>query len=211
MSEVDSVEVDSVEVNPEPGEKVEEAPAAAAAPEEKVDDVLETLRPSADPVKRKVGVGAEETEYIQKPLSFFGKMDLYALVGRTLDAAMQSGMSIDALLDDVVPDVGNRQLTAADFGAADQMMATIAKVTRFAPQLLVDCYTIFLNVPPNDRAWFKETVVKPVDEGGISDEEGIDILNTFIAQNAEAIEAFFVQHLPLVSKTFRASRSGRSD
>ena len=175
--------------------------------EQSATDVLETLRPSADPVDRVVGPEGEQRTYTQKPLSFFGKMDFYALVGQTIDEAMSSGMSLDALIGDS-SGLGT-SLTAANFTEADSIVATIGKLAHYAPELLIDSYCIWLNVPMNERQWFKLTVVKPVDEGGLSDEDGLDIINVFIAQNAEAMENFFTKQLPLVSKTFRKSRGGK--
>lgn len=195
---------------PEPSPVSE--PELPVQEEEEVEeeDQLELLRPSTEPVKWLIGPPGDQKEFVQAPLGFFAKMEFYSVVGEAMEAAMSGpdGLSLDAILGGI-PGM-SRDLTAQDFQDADAIMVAIAKLAKYVPHLLIDCYCIWLAVPLEERAWFKKVALKPVEQGGLNDEEGMEILEIFIGQNAEAIEAFFTKQLPKILRAYGSLRRGKS-
>lgn len=156
------------------------------------DSPVEILEPSAKVTS--ITIGGQE--YVQRPLNFFQKMDLFAVLGDALDKAMSgpNGLSLNSLLD--VPDAREGSLTSEDFLDADAFVRAVARLIQFAPELLQDVYCIILGVPRNRRADFK-----PVLENELSDDEGFQIIETFIDQNWEVLRDFFGQRIqPLITK-----------
>lgn len=201
-------------------EAVEETPEAEEA---EVEDVVGTLVPRSEPrtweikqldpdVKEKgeSKVVASET-YVQKPLSFFGKIELFALLSETIDDAMSGpeGASLSNLLEG--PRIRGGQLDTADIVDADAFVKTITKLARHSPEMLQDAYAIILGVPGEERAWFKYVITGPADRGGLADEEGFEILETFIDQNWEALQSFFGDRISQLVKRGQAKQKKDQD
>src|SRR5262249_45916345 len=87
----------------------------------------------------------------------------------------------------------------ADVTNADSFVFGVAKLARFAPEIIKELYCIALAVPREDREWAKLVMEAPVEEGGFTDEEGIKVLTTFVDQNADAIRDLFLPDGPLRS------------
>jgi hypothetical protein len=173
--------------------------------EEPVDE-LGILVPRKQPVVRKVGKGDEAREYVQRPLGFFQKMRLYEILGEAIDTlATDEGDVLRAVFgsgdraDDIVGLGRNAMMRDAD-----SFLRLIGKLATQAPDLMLDLYVLFLAVPPNEQPWARITMQKSPDEGGLTDEEGIDILEVAIDQNAEAIRSFFVEKLTGLSRRIGA-------
>jgi hypothetical protein len=198
---------------PEPTPAPSPAPGPAApvtvppAAKEEPIDILDAIQPSTDPVPRLLGVGAQQYTFVQKPLSFMGKMEFFALIARAIDATMkgEDGLTIDGLFSDSAPAVDGRP-KAEDFMNADAFVRAIAKLTATVPNLLYDCFVIWLQVPSDQRYAVKQLMEKPADEGGLSDSEGWSIINTFMEQNVEAIQAFFDEELPRLQTRVKGIR-----
>lgn len=162
---------------------------------------LEALRPHSKEEKWTIGTGDYKRTYVQKPLSFFGKMEFFRLVGGVVDSALEAGTSIDSLLGGV--QAGPRgTLSADDFRQADQFVLVAAKLTEHAPDFLLDSFCIWLRVPEPDRFWVKEVLKDELD-----DRTALSIIETFIDQNVDEIEDFFTELLPSVFKRVQARRS----
>lgn len=165
---------------------------------------------TADPVdalvpeytERTITIGKDEYEmtFTQKPLSFFQKMEFFSVMGRAIDRAMSGpeGISINDLLS--LPERGET-LSADDFKDADVFIRAIAKLVTEAPEILEDLYVVILGVPRTHRDFAKRLMSGPADEGGLTDEDGIAILETFIDQNWDVMVDFFGERIkPLVEK-----------
>lgn len=163
-------------------------------------DVAEVLEPAVAHHKVTVGVEPNSITYTQKPLSFFGKMEFFAVMGKALDSAMAGpeGFSVDEL----VGAVGSGGVTSTqELIGADQFVQAIARIATFAPEIIADLYCVILAVPRGDRDLAKYLMEQPEDEGGLSDEAGFQILNVFVDQNWETLSDFFGKRIkPLMEK-----------
>lgn len=165
-------------------------------------DEVEALAPVVENRPQTIGLGDGAATYTQKPLSYMGKLQLFALLGRAIDRSMagEGGLSLDALLAPPRDEQG--QLDPTRIMDADAFVVAIGKLAQHVPDLVLDLYCVFLAVPEGEREWAKATMQLPEDEGGLSDEDGLAVLETFVAQNAATIRAFFVERLlPLFERT----------
>lgn len=176
---------------PEPEEvsfdqaKAEQAPSEPQK-QEKPEDVLDILVPKSEPRVWQIG----PRQYVQKELSFLQKMQWFALVGDVMDKALSgpNGMSLNSLFES--PARGGT-MTLADFRDADMFVQAIGKLVAVAPKFLVDSYCIWLNVPDYEKDLVAEQMAQSPAEGGLSDEQGIEIIEVFIDQNYAALDRFF--------------------
>lgn len=162
--------------------------------EKTVEEFLDEIEPSAavrEWIVRDLHEGAPiyERMYVQRPLSYFGKIEIFGLLGATLDKAMKDGMSVDSVME--VGDVFSGQATNID-----SFIGGIARLAMYAPDLLMELYCIALGVPRGEREWVKSVWERSAVEGGLSDDDGIMILQVFVQQNGEALRDFFTQKMP---------------
>lgn len=163
---------------------------ATKAPNKDTAEALEVLEPEV--TERTVDLG-EGYVYTQKPLSFFGKIEFFSVVGKAVDKALSEGTSITDLLD--VPDINSSNPLGSGMQEADVFITAIAKISQHAPELLKDLYTVILAVPRGERERVKELFEN------LSDDDGIGILETFVDQNWEVLTNFFKEKiLPLSNK-----------
>lgn len=152
-----------------------------------------------------IGLGADARAYEQKPLGIVGKMRLFQVLADAFNQAYRDdgGRTIGALfgVDATQWDGESESINLGDLTGGVDFFAGLMKLAQYAPDLVLDVYCIALRVPTHEWAWTKEVMERPVDEGGLSDDDGIAILETFIDQNGEALKSFFVEKLmPLVAK-----------
>jgi hypothetical protein len=129
--------------------------------------------------------------YVQRPLSFFGKIELFSVLADAIEKALADGALVSELLDEL--DAG--AIGSGNLGEADVLVKVIAKVTKYAPETLQEIFAISFKVKRNERTVFFE------DLENISDEQAMRILNQFIDQNWDAIMDFFKEQIrPLITK-----------
>jgi len=166
--------------------------------EEKTDET-EILSPSYAVRYQTLGKDENAKVYAQKPLSFFGKMELFSLLGATIEDAMSEGNL--SLSDFFVPS----ELSANN---TDFFIRMVAQLVEYAPDFLKDLYCVALNIPKGERDLAKALMDQPEDDGGLSDDDGVDILDTFIEQNWEAVYSFFTEKImPLVQKVLSKAQA----
>jgi ribonuclease BN (tRNA processing enzyme) len=176
-----------------------EQPEEEKEPERTPQQILEELGIKEDPKVRTIeDANGNKNEYIQKPLSFVGKIQFLSYVGEVLDKAMsgQNALQLNSLFD--VP-VRGEVLSAADFADAQTFVQAIGKLLIYAPDFLSKSYCIWLRVPEYERDWAIAAM-----EESLDDEEGLDIIETFIDQNWETLQGFFSEKLPSLSKRLQA-------
>ncbi len=141
----------------------------------------------------------KQKAFIQRPLSFMAKIEFFALIGDTVEQAMEAdaNLSLEAAMGGFT---GGALGTAGGSDDANSMTRLIAKLVRYSPAFLNECFLIWLHVPIDDRQWAMEAMRQAQDEGGLKDEEGFEILETFIDQNAEALENFFAERFGSLAK-----------
>ncbi len=172
--------------------------ASSRDPQENEDvvDVIDTIVPKAEPKSwtlKQIGKDGELVEsrtYVQRPLAFFSKMQWFALVGEVIDKSISGneGLRLSSLFE--MPGRGGN-LSAADFREADTFVQGVGKILVHAPDFLEKSYCIWLSVPDYEQDWAKAVMNEPADKGGLSDDDGLEIVEVFIDQNWESLEAFF--------------------
>ena len=217
-SQIEESQVEEeVEVPFAPDADVDQEQEQAPAAEKPQEDILDTIEPKADPRTWTFGPPDMERTYVQKPLSFIAKMQWFSLVGDVLDRALSGdgAMSINSLFS--AP--GNARpgaLRAEDFRDADTFVQAVGKLLTVAPDFLVRSYMIWLNVPDYERELVGQMMELPPDEGGLTDDQGMEIIETFLDQNYDALVSFFGERLTKIQarvtklNQLRAAKSRRS-
>lgn len=189
---MDAVDVDPKEALAEGKQSGQPSTTGSPKPKKADEgDVIDTLKPKAEPRTWTISDGNQDREYIQRPLSFFGKMQFFSLVGEIIDKAVsgEEGLRISSLFE--APDGRDGFLSAADFRDADTFVQGVGKLLTYAPDFLEKSYCIWLGVPDHERKWAISVMKRPKDQGGFSDDEGLEVIEIFIDQNWESLEDFF--------------------
>jgi hypothetical protein len=161
----------------------------------------EVLEPSVAHREQRIGKDDYEFIFVQKPLSFIGKLDFFSVLGKALSQSLSGpdAINIADLLE--VPERGAGGLSKEDLADADVFVKGISKLLMYAPDIITDLYCVLLAVPKGHREVVKELMALPAEEGGLSDEDGVAVFETGIDQNLEVIKDFFTQRIaPLVEK-----------
>jgi hypothetical protein len=196
-------EISLEEANTQNGSVSDAAEVAKAVEKAKAEEVREVLTPKAKVVKWEIGPENLRREYVQRELSFLGKTQWFALVGEVLDKALggENSMSLNSLFSSPG---GRGSLSLDDFRDADMFVQAIAKLLVYAPDFLVKSYCIWLNVPDYERDLAAELMALPADEGGLSDDQGIEIIETFIDQNFASLDRFFREQVAKIQSRFKS-------
>lgn len=175
------------------------------------EDVLDVLQPRAEQKTWRIGPEGMQQTYVQKPLSFIGKMQWFSLVGEVLDNAMggDNPLTVGNLLSGPGSMSRGGAVSASDFRDADTFVHAVGKLVRYAPNFLLDSFCIWLNVPAHEREMVKHLMDQPPEEGGLSDDDGLEIIERFIDQNYDAIDSFFRDKLGLLQRRVSARMEDR--
>jgi hypothetical protein len=185
------------------------------------DEALEILEPKAEAKRWIIGKppqeGGKETQYslyIQQPLGFMARNRLYALIGRTMATAIKTTGGSVGGMDDIFGQGGgtiverSKRLSQRDFVDASQFFSLALELVGYAPDFLSEAYAIMLDVPYGERNWFKDVIEQPArpddDKWGLSEDDGLEMIEIFIDQNYEDIRRFFTEKLPRITQ--RASQ-----
>jgi hypothetical protein len=193
--------LDKPEVNENPFDAAVEKPDSVDTAESTLEDEINLLDPTADVVEVTLvhPVTGETKTFKQKELAFIPKTRLLSLVATTIRAASESeNSSVGDLVNDMfggVNDLIAQGVDAQDAEnyATNQFLEIIVRLVEVAPDFLDQLYLLVLNVKPKDRQWVIDSLEV------IDDEKGIDILDTAIAQNGDALKDFFNKHLRRVA------------
>lgn len=153
-----------------------------------------------------------EREYTQKPLSYTSMIQFTGLLGRKIDEAMSGpeGLTLDSVaeLAQVAQSAaqGSLALNAQDFVGVDAFVRGFAKLAAYVPEIMDEAQCIWLRVPFKDRMIVREIWGKPVDEGGLSMDDGEAMLTLFIQQNYEELERFFAERLRRIGQAIQKER-----
>lgn len=198
----------------EPGDEEREL-----APDVEVDDE-EILEPKVLPVVRQLTDAKGVTrEYVQAPMLYFQKFELYGLLGRAVQIVMdgERGLGLGDLGEIMNPrnlideiqsrmpgydDAPDRAEDTMNIEDASKMIAAFARVISASPDMLKEAYCIVLDVPKAHRIWAMEWSLPKID-----DELGTDVMHTFIDQNWALIEGFFFEELPRIFKRAAQARA----
>lgn len=167
-------------------------------------------------MKKARGHLSEETwrrVYVQKPLSFAGMLQFTGLIGDRISQAMSGpdGLSLDGIINaDEAPSMA-AILGRDDFAGVDAFVKGIAKLAMYVPDVIEDCQCIWLRVPFHERPIVKEIWSRSPEDGGLTFENGEEMLEIFLAQNYQEVEAFFGVRLPRLLKKVQKLRERAAD
>lgn len=181
-----------------------------------VEDVLEPYGPELTRVL--MDTKGRNAAYTQKRLTYFGKIELYGLLGRAVQLLMDgdNGLGLDdvmgladprSIIDKMMArlpgaeDSPDRADSQSGIDEAAKMMGIFAKVVSSSPEMLLEAYCIILHVPAGQREWVTLWALPEME-----DEVGDDVMNAFIDQNWGVLEDFFTQQLP---RLFRRAAKAR--
>lgn len=179
--------------------------AGRKAPET-VDEQIEVLVSRKENKTWTFGPKGQELTYIQRPLGWLAKLEFFSIVGRIVDQMMSGpdGITVNTLVNTMRgPRERSGQLTMQDFMDADSLVQGLSRIIGYSPDVVEDLYCLWLSVPRGEYELAKEYMRMPPEKGGLRDEDGIQIIETFIDQNAKAIEELFREALPGFVKRVR--------
>lgn len=167
------------------------------AAKEKVstEETLDSLEPVVNEVMIVLKAGEpDELVLVQKPLTFFGKIEFFSVVGKAVQQLLSDGGSLSEILN--MPDYDPTVPLASSASDADVFIKAISKIVEEAPYLLKELYLVVLNVPRGQREYVGLRLEEDLD-----DKQGVQIIDTFVDQNWEVLTSFFTDEiLPLFNK-----------
>jgi hypothetical protein len=181
---------------------------------------LEELEDRSMPIERRLWSvdkhgELHEEEFTQQGLMWFGKLELYGLLGKAVEVVLEGDnpLGIGSMLDmvqnprkkvfdlmgnlpgaDTAPDRIEQDENNMEIEAG-KVLAALAKVVSIAPELIAQAYCIALAIPKTHRNWAIEWAFPNMD-----DDMGKDILAAFVDQNWGVMEDFFAHELPKIVK-----------
>jgi hypothetical protein len=145
--------------------------------------------------------------YIQKPLSYLAFGEFTGLIGRKIQEAMRvpGGLSIDRI--QTPGDIGlplefnDGQLSVAQgVEGVDAIVQGIATIASYVPDFMGEAQCIWLRVPRHERGLLLDIWARPVDEGGMSMDNGEEMLSIFIEQNYDELMNFLKRYARVKDK-----------
>lgn len=141
--------------------------------------------------------------YYQQPLGWMPRSRFFSVVSAAVSKAIRaSGGSVGGLADVFGNDGGSLRQRAAnlserDFKDASSFFALAMELVAYTPDLLLECYCIWLQVPVGQREWAKLVFEQPWDpehdRWGLKDDQHELLIETFIDQNYEELRRFFTE------------------
>lgn len=159
------------------------------------EELVEVLEPEVTEKQIVLGTGENTLILTQKPLTFFGKIEFFSVAGKAVEKILSEGNTVSDLLDSGVGELGEMPLNEGAEGV-DSFVKAIASIVKYVPEVLGDLYCVILNIPRAQREEIKARL-----ETELDDEQGFEILETFVDQNWEVLTNFFKEGiLPLYQK-----------
>lgn len=140
----------------------------------------------------------EFTTRITEVLEEFTKGDMKSRIGDLFRGDVQMPTTFD-------PETVNQTI--------DENMAifeAFIKLVQVAPSFQIDVILLSLGVPRLEREWAKVQLQEPPHRGGLTVEEGFDILITFIKQNAVTLRETAVGKAKEMFEVFQLEVMGRT-
>jgi hypothetical protein len=159
--------------------------------------------------------------YVQAPLGWMGRSRFFSILSAALAKAIKaSGGNVGGMADVFGPEGGSlrdraQALTTRDWGDAASFMALVTELVAYVPDLLGECYCIWLDIPTKDRSWAKQVFEQRWDPDrglyGLRDEDHEEIIERFIDQNYEELRGFFTRTLPRFAARVAEREKERAD
>jgi hypothetical protein len=175
-----------------------------------VDDLKEVRRWVIGKPPQEGGKESEYSVYVQQPLGWMSRSRFFSIMSAAMSKAIRATGGEVAGMGDVFGEGGGtireraQRLTQRDFQDASQFAAMAMELSAYVPDLLLECYCIWLQVPNGERQWAKLVFEQPWDptnnKWGLKDEEHRVVIGTFVDQNYEELRGFFTDDLPAIAR-----------
>lgn len=168
-------------------EQVEQSREAIEAIESSIETRTLTFTGWTQPDGRDAG----ERTYVQGPLGMFPVQEFTTQTTAILNSFIQGdmGLRIGELFRGEVKMPTQFDGETVDKVVEDniELIKAFIKLVEMFPDYQKDIIALSLGVRRSEREWFKECISEPPHRGGLTLEDGFDILIWFIKQNAELI------------------------
>ena len=183
---------------------------------EKAKGAIEALDPSEErrivkfDLMMPTGVQEERT-FIQEPLGFFLVQQFTTMMTDVVEGFVKGEYGVklgelfrgDIRQQIAMPAELNEESVNNIVTENMQIIEAFLQVIRLLPELQQDIFCLSLGVPRNQREWFKNAISEPPSRGGLTTDEGFDLIKAFIRQNAKHIRRFFEEQAQEVVEEFR--------
>jgi hypothetical protein len=194
---------------------------AASWLDKPVDDLTEVRRWVIGKPPEEGGKNTEFSVYVQQPLGWMSRSRFFSIMSAAMSKAIRATGGEVAGMGDVFGEGGGtirergQKLMQRDFQDASQFAAMAMELSAYVPDLLLECYCIWLQVPNGERQWAKLVFEQPWDpehnKWGLKDEEHRIVIGTFIDQNYEELRGFFTEDLPAIARRVVVNEKARAD
>lgn len=165
-------------------------------PVEDAREAIEALEPAITQYERKftwrAPGGAEvEVNFRQAEMGMFPAQEFLTIISEVIDkvARGEMGIKLGELFrgDLEMPDAIDPETVDRMIDENMQLLQAIVKLIQALPVLQLDVIVISLGVPRHQREWAKEQLAQPPHMGGLSVDDGFELLGVFIEQNGDLI------------------------
>lgn len=186
-----------------------------------VDTLKETRRWVIGKPPEHGGKENEYSVYIQQPLGWMARSRFFSLVTAAMSKAIRATGGEVAGMGDVFGEGGGTireraaKLSQRDFQDASSFAAMALELAAYVPDLLSECYLVWLQVPNGERFFAKQVFEMPWDpenaKWGLKDDDHRTIIGTFIDQNYDELRGFFTEDLPAIARRVVINEKARAD
>jgi hypothetical protein len=186
-----------------------------------VDDLTEIRRWVIGKPPAEGGKESEYSVYVQQPLGWMARSRFFSIMTAAMSKAIRATGGEVAGMGDIFGEGGGtmreraQRLTQRDFQDASNFAAMAMELSAYVPDLLLECYCIWMQVPNGERAWAKLVFEQPWDpehnKWGLKDDEHRIVIGTFIDQNYEELRGFFTEDLPAIARRVVSNERARAD
>lgn len=196
---------------PQPAPKVEREPEPSE--KEKIDALIAAVDAIDDSPREQRIAGSSSSvykefdrTYIQRKLGIMGGLKFVRIIGKALDNAI-TGEDAPSLND--IIGIGSFA-DLSGMSGIDAFTKIITRLSMYQEDLITQIYMLALNVPVGEQPIVKEIMDSPPEDdgtGGLTYEDGTQILKVFVAQNSEELVRLFRQEAPNMVKIVQGAIS----
>jgi hypothetical protein len=173
---------------------------------------IEALESSTPPVERKFAWTlpngeSREVSFIQDVLGMFPTQEFITRITEVLDLFVQGdmGMKLGELFrgEIAMPDTFDPESVNDVVDENLEIIKAFIKLVQLMPDLQLDIMCMSLGIPRQQRSWAKDQLQEPPSRGGLTVEEGFDILICFVRQNGSLLRETLVGKAKELADVFR--------
>lgn len=134
-------------------------------------------------------------QVVQEQLGMFPTQEFVTRIGEVIDDIRKGDLGIKLVElfsgEAKMPTSFNPETLDQTLNENMVFVDALMKLVRVLPDLQLDIMCLSLGIAPSQREWFKSAISRNPSQGGLTVDEGFDILIMFIRQNAKLIRRFF--------------------